>query len=147
MYLYFIFISLLAFWFSKVEIQIEGNEGWAKNLPTWRISNHFLLKIFFGGREMTGYHAWVLSFIILFFHIPAFFMHSWSWLMESRTMGGFILFWIFEDFLWFVLNPQYGIRKFKKDFIPWHPRWFMGAPIEYWLFLPIGFFLVGLSYY
>ncbi len=143
-FLYLGLICALSFWFAKVEIQIEGTSGWAKNLPTWRIENHWLLKVFFGGRAMTGYHAWVISFIFLLFHIPVAFTDQWSFAFEGRVLGGFILFWIIEDFLWFVLNPGFGIKKFKKEFIPWHPNWVMLAPIEYWFFCPIGFSLIFL---
>ncbi len=142
---HFVYLGLiiaLSFWFAKVEIQIEGTSGWAKNLPTWRIENHWLLKVFFGGRAMTGYHAWVISFIFLLFHLPIAFTDQWSWSFEGRVIGGFILFWIVEDFLWFVLNPGFGIKKFKKEFIPWHPKWFLIAPIEYWFFCPVGISLV-----
>ena len=52
------------------EIQIEGPNGWATSLPTWRIEHHPLLDIFWGGRAMTGYHAWFFSFILLVFHLP-----------------------------------------------------------------------------
>lgn len=139
---YFGLICALSFWFAKVEIQIEGTDGWAKNLPTWRVENHWLLKIFFGGRAMTGYHAWVISFIFILFHIPVAFTDQWTLAFEGRVMGGFILFWLFEDFLWFVLNPGYGIKKFKKEFISWHPNWFLAFPVEYWVFCPIGISLV-----
>ncbi len=142
--LYIGFLLVLSYFFAQVEVQIEGTEGWAKNLPTWRIEKHWLLDVFFGGRPMTGYHAWVLSFVILFFHIPFFFFHRWSSWQEARVIGGFIIFWIAEDFLWFVINPGYGIKKFKKKYIPWHPRWFLVAPIEYWIFLPIGCALIFL---
>src|SRR5450830_1433060 len=64
------FVLLLAFFFAKVEIQIEGAEGWAVNLPTWRIEQHLLLTLFWGGRAMTGYHAWMFTFIALIFHLP-----------------------------------------------------------------------------
>lgn len=40
-------IALVAFFFAQVEIQIEGPAGWAANLPTWRVENHWL-RIFFG---------------------------------------------------------------------------------------------------
>jgi len=146
MYAYFFFTAVLAFWFCKVEIQIEGTNGWAKNLPTWRIEDHVLLKIFFGGRAMTGYHAWVISFVVILFHIPFFFVSHWDWSLEARTFGGIILFFNIEDFLWFIFNPSYGLKKFKKEFIPWHPRWILGAPIEYWFFFPLGLYLVISSY-
>ena len=72
-------VVLLGFFFAQVEIQIEGAAGWAANLPTWRIEQHWLLDIFWGGRPLTGYHAWVFSFIALFFHFPSIFMQQWSW--------------------------------------------------------------------
>jgi len=59
--IYLGWVALMAFFFAKVEIQIEGAAGWASALPTWRIESHWLLDIFWGGRPMTGYHAWVFS--------------------------------------------------------------------------------------
>ncbi|MBD3308853.1 hypothetical protein GF339_20775, partial [candidate division KSB3 bacterium] len=46
-------IALLSFFFAKVEIHIEGEAGWAANLPTWRIERHWLLDLLWGGRPMT----------------------------------------------------------------------------------------------
>lgn len=146
MMLYLVFILVLAFWFAKVEIQIEGPSGWGKNLPTWRIEKHWLLDVFWGGRAMTGYHFWVIPFIFLLFHLPVFVTGEWSWQREGRIFGGFVLFWIFEDFLWFVINPAFGIQKFKPEWIPWHPRWFAKMPVDYWLFFPLGFGLVWISF-
>lgn len=65
-------VALLGLFFAQTEIQIEGGAGWAANLPTWRIEHHWLLDIFWGGRPMTGYHAWVFPFIAMFFHFPFF---------------------------------------------------------------------------
>lgn len=143
---YILFVLVLSYFFAKVEIQIEGPSGWAQNLPTWRIEKHWLLDIFFGGRAMTGYHAWALSFILLIFHLPFAFNGHWSWALEMRAIGALVLFWGIEDFLWFLVNPSYGLRKFKKEHIPWHPRWLLFLPIEYWFVLPVGLFLVWVSY-
>lgn len=144
MSLYIIFIIIISFCFANLEIQIEGAAGWAKNLPTWRIEKHWLLDLFWGGRPLTGYHFWAMLFIILFFHAPFFYLSEWSWQLEAKVIGGFVLFWAIEDFLWFVLNPGFGIRKFKKQNIPWHPRWILGLPLDYWIFLPVG---IGLVYF
>jgi hypothetical protein len=143
---YILFIVVLAYFFGQVEIQIEGPNGWAKNLPTWRIEKHWLLDVFFGGRAMTGYHAWALSFILLFFHLPFAFAVHWSWSGEARALGGLAVFWATEDFLWFVINPAYGIKKFKKEHVPWHPRWVLYLPLDYWIFLPLGVFLIWFSF-
>lgn len=134
MILLIIWILILAFFFAKVEIHIEGDNGWASALPTWRIEEHWLLDIFWGGRPMTGYHAWIFPLIILFFHLPFFFYGTWNWVYELKALASVQLFWLFEDFLWFVLNPAYGIRKFRKAHIPWHKRWVLFMPIDYWFY-------------
>ena len=38
-----VWVVLLALFFAMVEIQIEGTQGWASALPTWRIEKHWLL--------------------------------------------------------------------------------------------------------
>jgi hypothetical protein len=126
---------LLAAFFANVEIQIEGAAGWAAGLPTWRIEKHWLLDIFWGGRPLTGYHAWVFPCVALFFHFPLVFMGHFSWRAEARALACIELFWITEDFLWFVLNPAFGLAKFKPGFVPWHVHWWGPAPVDYWTFL------------
>jgi hypothetical protein len=44
-----------------------------------------------------------------------------------------MLFWVIEDFLWFALNPHYGLRKFRREHIWWHKRWLLGVPVDYWI--------------
>jgi hypothetical protein len=40
-----------------------------------------------------------------------------------------------EDFLWFVLNPAYGLEHFSAAYIPWHKHWWWFAPSDYWIAL------------
>ena len=127
-------VLALAYLFARVEVEIEGEAGWAANLPTWRIEEHLLLDIFWGGRALTGYHLWMFSFIGLVFHFPLFVMGQWSWQLEATVMASIMLFWIVEDYLWFVINPAFGWRRFKQVHVAWHKRWALGAPIDYWLF-------------
>jgi len=136
---------LLAYVFANVEIQIEGAAGWAAGLPTWRIAPNFWLDLFWGGREMTGYHAWVFPFIALFFHFPFVFFGRWSWRAEARVLGAILTFWISEDFLWFVCNPAYGLTHFTPESVPWHVHWWGAAPTDYWVFLSIAAALFSLS--
>ena len=139
-------VLLLGLFFAETEIQIEGPAGWAANLPTWRIEKHWLLDVFWGGRAMTGYHAWVFPFIALFFHFPLFFVGHWSWRAQCRVLGCMMLFWISEDFLWFALNPAYGLSRFSAAEVPWHKHWLLGAPTDYWTFALIAIVLLWLSY-
>lgn len=138
-------ILLLSFFFAKVEIQIEGDGGWAANLPTWRIEQHWLLDLFWGGRPMTGYHAWAFSFMALAFHLPVFLQGRWTLQLEARILGSLMLFWICEDFLWFVINPAFGIRKFRPEHIPWHKHWCCRVPVDYLVFTVLGEFLLWYS--
>jgi hypothetical protein len=127
-------VLVAAYLFARVEVEIEGEAGWAANLPTWRIEDHPLLDIFWGGRALTGYHLWMFSFIGVLFHFPLFFMGQWSPQLEARVMASIMVFWIVEDYLWFVINPAFGWRRFRKEHVAWHKRWAFGAPIDYWIF-------------
>ena len=139
-------IVLTAFFFSEVEIQIEGPAGWASSLPTWRIEKHWLLDVFWGGRPMTGYHAWVFSFMFMVFHLGVFINLNWSLRTEARIIAALMLFWIIEDFLWFVLNPAFGMSNFSRNKIPWHKQWFLNVPVDYWTFTIVSALLMWLSY-
>jgi hypothetical protein len=139
--LLFAAVVFLAFLFAQVEIQIEGSAGWAANLPTWRIEHHWLLDLLFGGRAMTGYHAWALPCILAFFHLPMVFTCVWSWRLEARAAAGFIFFWIAEDALWFIANPAFGWAKLTPEYATWHKHWLLGLPTDYLIFTAVGGFL------
>jgi hypothetical protein len=145
-WLLFGWIALLSFFFAQVEIQIEGQAGWAANLPTWRVDNHWLLDLFWSGRAMTGYHAWVFPFIALAFHLPVFLRGRWSWPIEARIIGMIMLFWVIEDALWFILNPTFGWDKFSPAHASWHKHWWNGMPVDYWISTVIGTVLFVGSY-
>lgn len=145
-FLLLFWVALLGFFFAHVEIQIEGPAGWAANLPTWRVEKHWLLDIFWGGRPMTGYHAWVFPLIALFFHFPFIFMQHWSWRLESRVLACIMLFWTIEDFSWFAFNPAYGLVNFDPAHIAWHKHWLLFAPTDYWVALVISSLLFWVSY-
>jgi hypothetical protein len=139
-------VLLLALFFAQTEIQIEGPAGWALALPTWRIEHHWLLDLFWGGRPMTGYHAWVFPFIALCFHFPFVLLHQWSPRTEARAVGCILLFWVAEDFLWFVLNPAFGLARFAAPFIVWHKHWLWLAPTDYWVGLAAAGLLLRYSW-
>jgi hypothetical protein len=129
--LYFGTLLLASFLFAKVEIQIEGGDGWAAKLPTWRIENR-LTEILYGGRPLTGYHLYVQLFVLVFCHLPFAFGLPFSARSEALVLAFMVFFWILEDFLWFVVNPRFGIKKFKASEIWWHRKaWLVIAPREY----------------
>ena len=140
-----LWVTLLGAVFANVEIQIEGGAGWAANPPTWRI-DHSWMNLFCGGKTITGYHVWIFSFMALAFHLPLFVTGTFSWRLEARILGAVMVFWIVEDFLWFLFNPAFGFGKFAPEFIPWHKHWALGMPVDYILSLTLGAVLIGWSY-
>lgn len=141
-----LWVALLAFFFAEVEIQAEGPHGWAGGMPTWRIEKHWLLDLFWGGRPLTGYHAWVFSFMFLVFHLPLAVFRRFSLALEARCLGSLMLFWIIEDFLWFVLNPAFGLPRLAPQYVPWHVHWFCRLPADYIVFSIAGAALILLSF-
>ncbi len=138
-------LVLAAGCFAVLEIQIEGDAGWAARLPTWRLRSRFWNWLF-PGRPLTGYHLWSLVFIAIVAHLPYAFGLPWTWRAEARSAAFVCLFWVLEDFLWFVLNPHYGLRRFTKEHIAWHrPTWWWLAPRDYWLASAAGVTLYALS--
>ena len=145
--LFLVFLTASAGVFALLEIQIEGGAGWAASLPTWRVDNRWT-RIALGGRPLTGYHLFAQLFVLLIVHLPfAMGLSAWSWRVEARVLAFLVLFWVVEDFLWFALNPRYGLRTFRREGIPWHASaWWWIMPREYWLFLPVGAVLYAWSW-
>jgi hypothetical protein len=45
-----------------------------------------------------------------------------------------------------LFNPAFGFARFEKTHAGWHKHWLWGAPVEYWMFTPVGLWLMALSY-
>ena len=145
--LFFGSVIVSAIVMALLEIQVEGPDGWAADLPTWRVQNRWT-KIFYSGRPLTGYHLYLQLFVLLFVHLPFLLsLSAWTLRAECRVLSFMIFFWIVEDFTWFVINPAFGIRKFRKEHIWWHaPHWLFICPRDYVIFLPVGTVLYVLSF-
>lgn len=139
MFKYYIFTIILAIITALWEIQVEGKEGWAKLLPTFRI-NVFFRKLL-GGKPLTGYHIFLLSLFVTVFH-GLFINELGSWKIEATIFGLVSWFFVIEDSLWFLFNPHYTWKKFRKQEIEWHNRWFIGLPISYWWGIILGTLLL-----
>jgi hypothetical protein len=136
---FFLVLTIAAASFALLEIQIEGPYGWASRLPTWRVENRWT-RVLLGARTLTGYHLYAHLFVAILLHVPfALGFVAPSLRPELRILSFLILFWIIEDFLWFVLNPEFGVRKFNREHAWWHaPTWWWIMPREYWVLLPVG---------
>ncbi|MCC6809016.1 MAG: hypothetical protein IT381_16430 [Deltaproteobacteria bacterium] len=135
----FIYCLLLAW----LEVQIEGEAGWAANLPTWRRQPAWAKKdsrffaflraafrVTSGGNELTGYHLAMTLLVFCSLMLPVL-MATPTLALFARCLGFFFLTLVTWDFLWFVLNPAFGVRRFNKQAIKWHPRWLGPVPAAY----------------
>lgn len=128
-------IYILIFWIflALLEIEIEGKNGWAENLPTWRKINTKSPIGFF--RNLTGYHLILGLMILCLNHIVFVGFFGFIGFSDELFILAFHLFLlIYWDFLWFILNPHFTTKKFKKEHILWYTdsRWIMWFPIDYW---------------
>lgn len=138
-------VVLLAVVFALLEIQIEGSAGWAENLPTWRRPMPRWLRFLWGGRPCTGYHVYLFLFMAMVFHLPLFVETACPQRAEAQILGGLMLFWILEDFFWFVFNPAWGVRSFRPGRVPWHRYWVLGVPVDYVIYTVVAVALFILS--
>jgi hypothetical protein len=123
-----LYFFAIAFVLAQLEIQIEGPDGWAAKLPTWRWQSPAVLR--WAGKPITGYHVFLLLFILLFIHFPMM-TAGFSWERESETLSLFCLLAVFWDFLWFACNPHFGLARFRPDQVWWFKSWFLGLPTSY----------------
>jgi len=139
----FFFLTCLAFNHAKWEVQIEGKDGWAAKLPCWRL-NVFFRKLL-GGKPLTGYHLWMLILFQTMFHGVYIFL---PFTLESELMlqGLFMWYFIFEDIMWFIVNPHYRLKHFLQKDIEWHKRWVGPLPLSYWVMGSIGLILIWVGH-
>ena len=130
---YIVCAAVLAVIFALLEVQIEGKDGYAAKLPCWRKETGLIVKLS-GGRPVTGYHIVMAIFMILMFHFPFLFVR-WTLETELLILGLVFETFLLEDFFWFVFNPHFGIKKFKKEHIWWHIGWWGPFPSLYYYML------------
>jgi hypothetical protein len=137
------YLTILAALHAKLELAIEGKKtGWAFNLPCWRIDNYITQLLI--GKELTGYHFYLCLMFLLLFHSPVLFL-PWTLALECFILGSYFIYWVLEDFSWFIENNYYGLKNFRKGRIAWHKRWFLNLPVSYWISLITGGILLWLG--
>lgn len=135
-----IFLWVLCYLLANLEVQIEGANGWASQLPTWRSFDPRLTWIF-GGRPVTGYHVYLNLLLLSFFHFPLV-LAGFSWEKEARLLSGFMLLAVVWDFLWFVVNPHFGMQKYSAENIWWFKHWVFGFPVDYYFGIVMSFIVM-----
>ena len=115
---------------AKVEIEIEGDKGWAKGLPTWRWGPEWWLNLT-NGKEVTGYHVWLTLFLIGVFHLPLVYA-GFSRELWAKCASSYLLLTAAWDLQWFAWNPAWGLKKFRATPVPWFRRKLLGFPADYY---------------
>lgn len=128
------FLFALAVLFGIFEIEAEGKFGWAEKFPTWyRTGGLAKVYTFFTNKPLTGYHL-ALFFVPLFIFVwPMVATSTLSWHGILRALSFYFAWVILWDFTWFVLNPDYGVHRFRRSNIWWLAKeaWILGLPSSY----------------
>lgn len=130
-----ILLLLSALLYSLIEIEIEGKNGWGKQLPTANIGK--------SKKSLTMYHVYMGLFIITILSIVFLVNKPFNIKNLLYMISMSLWFFILEDMYWFMFNPNY---KFQDAFTAkWHSK--VGTiPIIY-LVLPIISIICGLLSY
>ena len=117
--------------YALIEIEIEGRDGWCKKLPTFTIKSGPF-------KNFTFYHLIMAAIVFLTNIYPLCLLQikndtlQWDTLRSNLMVNIFnITLWFgVEDFLWFVLNPYYTLKRYKRNLIQWHAwqPWPLGIP-------------------
>jgi len=132
--LFWFFVAMV---FAAVEIEVEGKHGWAEKTSTWFRTKGIAARLYglvMGGKPLTGYHLFMFFLPILVFHSHFVMGVQWTLAKEFLVLAMYFAWMPTWDYLWFVLNPSYGVEKFKKQNVWWHTRshWlFNVAPLDY----------------
>jgi len=139
-----VLLFLWAFGLAGIEIEIEGGVGWAERLPTWYLKRGLTGRIYgivMGQRPLTGYHVYAFTIPMLILHLPYVMGVDWSVAAELRTIATYFVLAVIWDYLWFVLNPAYTVRRFRRGNVWWFEvPWIWRFPLDY--YLGVGFSIV-----
>ncbi len=133
-----LFWFLLAMVFACVEIEAEDKHGWAHYTPAWHRRRGFIPRIFGfinAGKPLTGYHLFMLFLPLMIFHAPYFMGVEWTAAKELMSVAMYFAWCPLRDYLWFVLNPHFGWRRFNKVNV-WCDakyRWMLRIPLRYFI--------------
>jgi hypothetical protein len=143
---------LLFFWafgLAGIEIEIEGGYGWAERLPTWfrkrgPVGRTYGLAM--GRRPLTGYHVYAFTIPMLVLHLPFVFGVDWTLARELGTIATYFALAVVWDYLWFVLNPAYTVRRFQRGKVWWFEvPWIWRFPLDYFIGVGLSVALAGLA--
>ena len=137
--LVFICVILAFVIMAFLERTIEGPNGWGRKTygKRFRITKNFLI---------TEYHLWFWLFLIILvlvlpLVVSGFSLESFGFLLSALAIGCLL-----EDFLYFVVNPYFGLKKFNSKNVKWH-QWMKIGKLELpWSYI-LGIIIAFLLYW
>jgi hypothetical protein len=86
-----------------------------------------------GQRPLTGYHVFAFTIPLVIVHIPFGFGLDWSLAAELSQLAIFFALAVIWDYLWFVNNPAYTVKRFKRGNVWWFEvPWIWRFPLDYY---------------
>ena len=144
-----VLLWLWAFGLGCIEIEIEGGHGWAERLPTWYLRRGKLGRAYavvMGQRPLTGYHVFAFTIPLVILHLPFGFGLDWSWSAELSQLGIFFALAVIWDYIWFVNNPAYTVRRFRRENVWWFQvPWIWRFPLDYYTGIGVSIALAGVA--
>jgi hypothetical protein len=144
--LFFGSVLLFAPVIALFEIAIEGPWGWAEG------AYNFGNEVNRGEeRPFTWYHQFLNLLYLMILHFFFWKGEKWDGFLKAagitlKCFSWMFGCWVVEDFLWFAMNPFYGLSRFSPEYIWWHKTWFLGVPYHYWILAPLSILFYLLSY-
>ena len=137
--LFILALGITAVLFALLEIQIEGPNGWASSLPTWRVENRWT-RLFYSSKPLTGYHLYtkLLRWHSFTFRSPsAWHRRLGVWkpasCPSSSCLGPGRLPLV-------PFKPGLRTEAVPPENIWWHaPKWWWIMPRDYWVLIPLAF--------
>ena len=99
-----------------------------------------------GGRPLTGYHVYAFTIPLLLLHLPFVSGVDWSLGAEIATVATYFALAVVWDYLWFVLNPAYTVKRFERGSVWWFEvPWLWRFPRDYYLSILLSIALAALA--
>jgi hypothetical protein len=144
-----VLLFLWCFGLGAIEIEIEGGYGWAERLPTWYLKRGRTGRVyswFMGHRPLTGYHVYAFTIPLVILHLPFGMGVEWSLPAELATLAKYFVLAVIWDYCWFVLNPAYTVKRFRRGNVWWFEvPWIWRFPLDYYMGILVSIGLVGLA--
>ena len=101
--------------FALAEAYQEGKHGWKYNHRWFSVPIP-------GGYWLHAYHVFMFVGIFpLFLFVLPILIAGWNTHLFLILLFSYLIGLVLEDFLWFVVNPQFSFKKWNPRYVRWYP--------------------------